>query len=120
MVSTFDRDWMVQAACRDRDLSWWFPWNEHAKAAQRAIAVCAGCPVLSECAHYADGIGAHYGIWAGVYRLEQRGYQQSHLQLKPHGTVAAYRRHARHGEQPCDLCKDANRLAAAARKEQRA
>jgi hypothetical protein len=28
--------------------------------------------------------------------------------LKPHGTRAAYRRHHRHGEPPCDLCRDAH------------
>ena len=27
--------------------------------------------------------------------------------LKPCGTVAAYRRHTRHGEEPCDACKAA-------------
>lgn len=27
---------------------------------------------------------------------------------KPHGTMAAYRRHERAGEQPCDACKAAH------------
>jgi hypothetical protein len=27
---------------------------------------------------------------------------------RPHGTIAAYRRHQRHGEQPCAACKAAN------------
>jgi len=30
-------------------------------------------------------------------------------QLQPCGTPAAYRRHLRHGEQPCDACRDAMR-----------
>jgi hypothetical protein len=29
---------------------------------------------------------------------------------KPHGTVAAYRRHQRAGETPCEVCKQANAL----------
>lgn len=28
--------------------------------------------------------------------------------LKPCGTLAAYRRHLRHGEQPCDECREEN------------
>jgi len=28
--------------------------------------------------------------------------------VKPCGTLAAYRRHYRHGEQPCEACKKAN------------
>lgn len=27
---------------------------------------------------------------------------------QPHGTIAAYRRHTRHGEEPCAACKAAN------------
>ena len=30
-------------------------------------------------------------------------------EAKPHGTMAAYRRHRRHGETPCDPCKQAAR-----------
>ena len=28
--------------------------------------------------------------------------------LKPCGTTAAYQRHLRHGETPCDACREAN------------
>lgn len=31
--------------------------------------------------------------------------------LAPHGTVAAYKRHLRHGEEPCVPCRDAKRDA---------
>ena len=30
-----------------------------------AIAVCARCPVLAECAAYALAAGEPYGVWAG-------------------------------------------------------
>ena len=30
-------------------------------------------------------------------------------ELAPHGTVAAYRRHRRAGETPCDPCREAER-----------
>lgn len=28
--------------------------------------------------------------------------------VRPHGTLAAYRRHYRHGEKPCESCRQAN------------
>ena len=36
--------------------------------------------------------------------------------LKPCGTDAAYARHLRHGEQACDPCLEANRVASLARR----
>lgn len=40
--------------------------------------------------------------------------------LKPCGTMAAYRRHLRRGEDPCDECREANTAASAASREKRA
>lgn len=40
------------------------------------------------------------------YRDRQRGGPAR--DLKPCGTVAAYRRHQRHGEEPCEACKKAH------------
>lgn len=37
--------------------------------------------------------------------------------LKPCGTVAAYRRHRKNGEDPCDLCKKANATVQRERRE---
>ena len=39
--------------------------------------------------------------------------------LKPFGTLAAYRRHLRHSEKPCDACARANRRAWADRRTAR-
>lgn len=52
----------------------------------------------------------------GVAASTVRKYgQQAGLHTKaepaPHGTRAAYARHHRHGEEPCDACREANRLA---------
>lgn len=30
-----------------------------------------------------------------------------HADTRPHGTTAAYRRHQRHGQEPCEACKQA-------------
>ena len=36
-------------------------------------------------------------------------------QLKPHGTTAAYKRHYRRGEKPCEACRQAERRRQAGR-----
>lgn len=41
-------------------------------------------------------------------------------QLKPCGSRAAYVRHQRHGETPCDACVEGNRLEAQQGRERRA
>lgn len=38
-------------------------------------------------------------------------------ELKPHGTLAAYRRHLRHGETPCNACREASRNSRRANRE---
>ena len=46
---------------------------------------------------------------------------RAHWNLEPHGTVAAYRRHYRRGQKPCQLCREAesadNKRRRLARKE---
>jgi hypothetical protein len=35
------------------------------------------------------------------------GYRRNELDLKPCGTLAAYTRHKRRGEKPCEACRQA-------------
>lgn len=39
--------------------------------------------------------------------------------VRPHGTVAAYRRHYRHGEEPCESCRQAKARAQADYRDRR-
>jgi hypothetical protein len=41
------------------------------------------------------------------YRDRKRGGPPAPRELRPHGTPAAFRRHERSGEDPCDPCKAA-------------
>lgn len=49
--------------------------------------------------------------------LDAHGWGE--LDRRPHGTLAAYRRHQRHGEQPCPPCRAANARALADRDARR-
>lgn len=69
---------------------------------QRAKAICATCPILTEC-RQTKPPPAFQGTWAGIgYGIHA---EPSH-KTRPHahGTVAGYRKHARLNELPCDDC----------------
>lgn len=107
-MSRYDRDWMVRAVCREHDPEMFAPNVSDKWSRNRAIAVCGQCPVLAECAAYAERVGATYGVWAGQFINRRYGFRTDSVRtLRPHGTLAAHRRHARHGEEPCVACKTA-------------
>ncbi len=97
--------WRTQAACRDHDPDLWFPTESDDHTRQAAQTICATCPVRHECTTYATTHHINDGIWGGrdlgIKPKPPRPY-------RPCGTVAAYRRHVRSGETPCDACKAAN------------
>jgi WhiB family redox-sensing transcriptional regulator len=66
-----DWDWQVRAACRGIDTSVFFhPDNERGPSRMRrekqAKAVCASCPVISECRRWALAAREPYGVWGGL------------------------------------------------------
>ena len=69
-------DWHRFAACRGHDPELWFPRQGDHVGAARAKAICAGCPVRTEC--LADILGARmpggqtFGIWGGLCEHERR------------------------------------------------
>ncbi|MFD4855077.1 WhiB family transcriptional regulator [Streptomyces atratus] len=69
-------DWMDAALCAQTDPDLWFPEGagQHARTALR---VCAGCPVRTECAEYAQQVedsadGRRYGAWGGKSARQRR------------------------------------------------
>lgn len=68
-------DWWDRAACRDEDPELFFPISETGPGAEqvrRAKAVCAQCPVRSECLKYAMDSGLDYGVFGGTTAYERR------------------------------------------------
>jgi WhiB family transcriptional regulator, redox-sensing transcriptional regulator len=68
--------WRLRAACRDVDSAVFFsPDGERGpkRAARetRAKAICAGCPVIRQCATHAIRYGERYGIWGGLSERER-------------------------------------------------
>jgi WhiB family transcriptional regulator, redox-sensing transcriptional regulator len=68
-------DWWHRAACRDEDPELFFPVSEMGPGARQvaqAKAVCARCPVRSECLTYALDNGLDHGIFGGTTEGERR------------------------------------------------
>lgn len=90
-----------------------------------AKAICATCPVIAECLDYALSAGERHGVWGGLTEAERerlrRATGRKRRRVVPPefgcGTDAAHRRHLRHGEKPCEPCKQASKRATAARRE---
>jgi len=96
--------WQNLAACAGRDPDIF----ASARRVSEAQAICAGCPVTTECAEL--GATTRLGTWAGVWRDEPPGPSMTADYLREHGTPNAFDRHLRDGEKPCDRCVIAKRF----------
>lgn len=56
--------WQQDAACRDADPEMFFS-NDDAQQ-EAAMAMCAACPVRTECLEHALSTRESYGIWGGT------------------------------------------------------
>lgn len=121
--------WEAQAACRNLDPALFYPAKGHVEQADRARAVCAGCPVREAClsATLADekrlNPSDRDGIRGGLDGRDRYVVQHGHMprrtsrrkaakrrparELVPCGTLTAHRRHLRRGEPIDEACREA-------------
>lgn len=105
-------EWRREAACRGQDPAWFFP--ERGEEVERALAVCAGCPVRDECrrAH----MGEKFGIFGG---LSERQREKARRQARRDGNPFLGRGQARITERRAEARNladhgwDARQIAAA-------
>lgn len=66
--------WTEHAACVGIDPDIFFPPNggEAFKSSARAKAICATCPVRSDCLDYAIRERITHGIWGGLTEKDRR------------------------------------------------
>lgn len=69
---TPDTTWMAEAACRGKDTALFYPASGDHASAERAKAVCAGCPVREACLDYAVVNADPFGIWGGLAESGRR------------------------------------------------
>ncbi len=68
-------DWREQAACVGEDLETFFPVGDAGPAiwqVNRAKAICALCPVRTQCLDFALRTGQDHGVWGGLTAQERR------------------------------------------------
>lgn len=74
-------DWRDDAACLAYDPETWFPVGSTGKAVQlqigKAIWICGGCPVIGDCAEFAETTNQVEGIWGGLTEDERRSMKRS-------------------------------------------
>lgn len=106
-------DWRIDAACRTRPDLNWFPEQGQPVAAQ--LAVCAACPVRTDCLADALGNGADngYGLWGGLSAKQRRDLRSTarlDINRGPArcGTRSGYMLHRKRQEDACDECRAAN------------
>lgn len=76
--------WSDLAACKDEEPELFFPVSEvgpGARQTAQAKAVCARCPVRSECLGYALDNGLDYGVFGGATADERRRLTRSGKRL---------------------------------------
>lgn len=133
-------EWREHALCRGMDPDKFHPERWAQQKVRDAKAVCAKCPVATDCLEYALKNAEKIGIWGGTSEVErvrirrQRGinysdnpryypkfqYRQRVLDepkqpsSKPKeavcGTPGGYEKHRKNHQTPCAACKEANRL----------
>ena len=80
-------DWQLMGACRGEDPDTFFhPEGERGPAREAreraAKAVCATCPVLTQCAAHALAVREPYGVWGGMSEDDRETvYQQQRRRL---------------------------------------
>jgi WhiB family transcriptional regulator, redox-sensing transcriptional regulator len=72
-------DWRNDAACRDMELSVFFPESVPANSGYQvgwdprpAVKVCRGCPVRPDCLEFALNDTNQYGVWGGLTEDERK------------------------------------------------
>ena len=111
--------WRDLAACTGMDPDLFHPDKGHSRTAARAKAVCAGCPVRTDCLAYAEANDIYDGIWGGMSPRDRGALRPQMNKPRPrnqpqpinHGTEGGYSTHRRRNEDACPACLDAARHA---------
>lgn len=73
-------EWRARAACRDLGPEVFFPVGSTGRAldqVEAAKAVCAGCPVKTQCLAWALETNQRDGVWGGTSEDERRALRRN-------------------------------------------
>lgn len=58
-------EWMAEGICTTVDPDMWFPASKQDPNLKAAIKICKTCPVIKNCAAYAERTQQSCGVWGG-------------------------------------------------------
>lgn len=102
--------WQQHAACHGMTALFFPGRGEDARPAR---AICAGCPVRTECLDFAIDGGDHHGVFGGTSERERRSLRRGDnakrvIALRAAcGTRSGYARHRKEGTPACEACRQA-------------
>lgn len=67
--------WVQHAACRGMKPSLFYP--ERGEDSRYAKAVCASCPVATECMEQALENREKFGVWGGLSQMDRRAIRRA-------------------------------------------
>lgn len=108
--TTEPEGWREQALCAEVDPELFFPGpGASLRLIRLAKQICSDCPVQRECLDYALKHNETFGVWGGTSYEDRKKLKrgQEIPTVQPCGTVAAYQRHVRDGQTPCEPCRQA-------------
>lgn len=110
--------WTERAACKGKTEVFYPERGDHLTT-ERALEICAGCPVRAECREYALTECETFGIWGGMsQRTAKAERRKVDRQPRPfrHGVPSGYAAHVAEDTEPCHWCRQAHNDAVAGRK----
>ena len=108
--------WQQQALCHGMTAMFFPTRGEDARPAR---AICAGCPVKTECLDFAIDGGDHHGVFGGTSERERRTMRRGDMPARACGKSNGAAAHRRRGEAVCDECKAYNAARTARYRAQR-
>jgi hypothetical protein len=94
-----ERNWRHLAACKGMNPDLFFAQRNDYQSVKQAKAVCAGCPVRTQC--YQEGCTEYAGVWGGKSSTQRRKsgipkssfhkqYRKWIISTEPSDEIAAY------------------------------
>jgi WhiB family redox-sensing transcriptional regulator len=79
-------EWHAEAACRGTDPEVFFPRTSDPR--HEALALCASCPVRSQCLEHALALPEDHGTWGGRSERARRRIRRRRILMPPTGEPA--------------------------------
>lgn len=87
-------EWQLQGRCRGLDSDLFFHGDgdrgpTRAAREQAALAICADCPVVAQCARQALATREPYGVWGGLTESDREAIWAGRRPVPRHAATAA-------------------------------